>query len=177
MSKAYPIFIGDLAGVGTLIGNVFITVGHLFNDDAEAFVHIHGRSFRLTESQAFMISKIENDKYYPDALDLAFFHLDGVMEEEVKLASADPLINENLECCSFRMNKEANTLFASTKEAYLPFSTTCEVSQYCGNFFEAFSRNLLNKGDSGAPLFKENELVGILSGGEPGTARGRPLDV
>lgn len=171
MQKAHPVFVDNDMGIGTLIGDAFITAGHLFDKSRVATTYIAGKKIILNASEALILSTIPDSGYAPDTVDLAIFILDGVIEDNNKICSLDPKVGDVLSCYSLRKKANPSIVFCSSPDIFSRFTTCCEVTAKEGNFYEAICDDIMKPGDSGAPLFRGNELVGILSGGEEGSTR------
>ena len=160
-----------LEGTGVLVGNLFITAGHVVEGSIEPSVSVDGENYRLTEQNRIVIET--NPSKLSNGYDVAIYKLDGI-ESPLMLSDNIPNVTDDVVSYSYKTNITQNTehgvgIFGSIKhEERLLERVTGKVIEYYDNFFECKMDEKLSQGRSGSPLFVNNKIVGILYGDKDG---------
>lgn len=140
----------DIDGCGIFVDEYFITAGHVGKDD---FYVLHeGRKIIFSKEECIFLAcepKCEDD------FEIAVFHSKGIISP-FRLGRK-VAIGDELECYSFRHKGGLN-------EVFHPIHCLGKVNGVIGNFFLCTMSEVLKEGSSGSPIFKENDVVGILVG-------------
>ncbi len=162
-------------GVGFFIGNLFITAGHVINDNGIHTINVNGRKVELKKSDAIYLNCAEFDRVCRDIPDLAIFKFKDVNSP---LILANDSLTEGL--CLDNISKRRTVLHNETNGISSIFTQTetikthiCKgvVVSHDADYWECHTDSLLRRGDSGSPFMKGNSVYGVLVGGEPGTIK------
>lgn len=161
----FPIYSG-----GTIIGQTFvadgflITAAHIVKDYPSCYTVLNGKRHELSKEKPS--NSIEGDIYHDEnMLDVVLFPCDEI-DSPLHLSNYIPKEGDRLE--SYCVH-EASAPF-SLKQM-VPLIPTLEqsielafvVKEKVGNYFYCDCKRL--EGSSGSPLLKDNNVVGIMHGG------------
>ena len=157
---------GSLEGTGVLVGNLFITAGHVVVGSAEPFIVISGVSYYLTANNRIFID--DNPSKSCEGFDLAIYRLDCT-ESPLVLANDVPKKATNLVSLSRHIvvTRTSSGIFGLHQDRVLE-RINGKVTGYFENYFECKMEGELCKGRSGSPLLIGNKVVGILYGDKAG---------
>ena len=141
-------------GCGVLVGNSFITAGHVIEESVNPRIKLSDDTIFLTNPIVF-----HNDNY-AEGYDIAVYNISEA-NSPLQLASSLPLSGDNLKSCSWRVIPEGNE--------YLECNAVVKELQE-GNYFYCDTDVQLKPGSSGSPVFKEGKVIGILAKGQEGTS-------
>lgn len=157
---------GSLEGTGVVVGNLFITAGHVVVGSAAPFIVISGASYNLTANNRLFID--DNPSNSSEEFDLAIYRLNGI---ESPLALSDMKPNKDAELVSFSrrtiVTRTSEGIFGVTEDRILD-RIVGHIIDYYDNYFECRMDGKLCKGRSGSPLLERNKVVGILYGNKEG---------
>ena len=159
-------------GCGVLVGNLFITAGHVIEHAVTASVYIDHESHRLRKEDAVFYSFYDKEEFDPKGSDIAVFKLEGVEPSPMTLREDAPIVGEELISVSFRRpSKRAKELFgyASNDDEFERVACDARVVELSNNFFACEMSVTLKPGSSGSPVIDTaGRVVGILHGGIDG---------
>lgn len=165
-------------GVGFFVGNLFITAGHVVNDNHIHTINYNGRKIELKKSDAKYLNCSEDELVHPDIPDVAIFKLENV-NSLLMLAEELPTIGQCLEIISKRRVVKRDescgvpSIFNQSEhiESHLCKGEVLESDTSDTDYWMCFTDKILRKGDSGSPFLMGNAVYGILAGGEPETQK------
>lgn len=157
---------GALEGTGVLVGNMFITAGHVVADYAKPFVVFSGTTYNLTSDNKIFVD--DNASKSWEGFDLALFRIEGI-ESPLELASFIPINNSELTSMSYHtvISRTSEGIFGAQENRILENLKGKIVGHY-GNYFECLIDGELSMGRSGSPLLDGKKVVGILYGDKDG---------
>lgn len=138
-------------GCGFLIGEYFITSGHIIEKSENPFITIEGNKKQLSDPLFFEAN--QND---PTSYDLAIYSIPTLKNNSLELFEGDIEEGRELNSYSYKRNKsgydliECKAIVGSYKE---------------GNYFSALTSMNLKSGCSGSPVLIGNKVVGIMTKG------------
>ncbi len=155
-------------GCGVLVGNHFITAGHVVAEHP-FFLFIEGKMITLNKEDAI----IYEYNLQEEGADIAIFTLNDYCSP-LQLDNYKPTKGDVLESVSYEHIVEScsnsSSVFNSPyREWYEKHSCNATVEKVAGNFFQCNTSILLKPGSSGSPLLKDGKVCGILSCGKPGS--------
>lgn len=157
-------------GNGIVIGDLFITAGHVVEGKGKIRFKIEDDSYSFTEDDALVI---KYDKVYPDDGmfdDCAVFRL-AKKYNDLSLYTSVPEEGDKLLSISIKHGTKPNVdgIFTYEDREFLVIKTSeATVTRVIGNFIVCEMSEPLEPGRSGSPLFRDGSLVGILHGGNDG---------
>ena len=159
-------------GCGVLVGNLFITAGHVIEHAVTASVYIDHKSHQLRKDNAVFYSFYDKEDFEPKCSDIAVFKLEGVEPSPLTLREDAPAVGEELMSVSFRRpSKRAKELFgyASNDDEFELVTCDAKVTDLSCNFIACEMSVTLRPGSSGSPVIdRSGRVVGILHGGIDG---------
>jgi len=141
-------------GCGVLMGNFFITAGHVIKNSKNPRIEMNGKHIYLKDSIV-----LHNDNE-PEGFDVAVFHIPE-SHSPLQLSDVFPVQGDVLDSCSWRVVAEGNEYL----ECNVVVNDIKEGNYFCGD-----TDILLKQGSSGSPVFYEGDIIGILSRGQEGTS-------
>ena len=162
------------AGCGFFVGDLFVTAGHVVvNNELPLTIYFEGKSIKLDKSNLLFAQYADNEANPEANVDCAVFRIEGV-NSPLKLADYRPKPGVSYTCYAFNDEVIKNNqpgvpaIFASFDQI-VPISTSVSVLDKAeGKFFGCESVEILQRGNSGAPLIADDgTVVGILHGGVP----------
>lgn len=157
-------------GCGVLIGNYFITAGHVLEESENVTITFKGQKYELSKDNCISFNYMNDMSWNIQASDIAIYKLDSI-NSPIELYTEDVLLNDILHSISYKVftGKINNKyfIFDSSNEAEHTEIIECNgtVVDIKGHFIACVMDYPLRKGSSGSPLFYKGKLVGILSGG------------
>jgi len=153
-----------MIGQGFVADGYFITAAHVLKDYPLCYIELNGESRELSKEIPF--NSIEGDIYHDEKMmDVVLYPCDGV-NSPLHLSNYIPKEGDQLE--SYCVH-EASAPFSLTQRVPLipTFEQSIEpaivVKEKIGNYFYCDCKRL--GGSSGSPLLKDNDVVGIMHGG------------
>ncbi len=135
-------------GCGVMVGDMFITAGHVIYKCESPRIRWNGKNIPLRNPIVF-----HNDEDDSEGYDIAVYFIPNANSPLV-LSDIVPEKGNVLKCCSWRMlgeeYVECNAVVNGLKE---------------GNYYAADTDKQLKPGSSGSPVFLNGEVVGILRAG------------
>lgn len=135
-------------GCGVMVGDMFITAGHVISKCENPRIKWNGKNMPLVNPIVFHNNENESGSY-----DIAVYSVPGANTPLV-LSNVTPEKGDVLKSCSWRMlgeeYVECNAILNGLKE---------------GNYYAADTDKQLKPGSSGSPVFLNGEVVGILCAG------------
>ena len=165
-------------GSGVLVGNLFITAGHVIEMSIKPAVMIDGKSYPLDKEDALVFST--NPDKRSDGYDVAIYRLPNVNSPLV-LAERSPSESEELLSCSFKHTisgspgLSSNIFSSGIKEDWIFEKRLGKVILHFGNYFECQFEEPLSRGSSGSPILAGKEIFGILYGDKEGKNSSRTV--
>ena len=162
---------GALDGTGTLVGNLFITAGHVVVGSKSPSVNIGDDSYNLTAENKIYLD--DNKSRSSEGYDLAVYKLDGI-ESPILLSEDIPdksieLLNISYKHTSVENPEYTGSVFDLPRiEKWIPETNHGHVIEYYDNYFECMMDEELCRGRSGSPILDGNKVVGILYGDKDG---------
>lgn len=138
-------------GCGFLIGEYFITSGHVIEKSEAPFIIIEGKKIQLSEPLFFEANLNDSTSY-----DLAIFSISTLRNNSLELFEGDIVEGMELTSYSYKRNESGYDLIK------------CEAivgSHEEGNYFSALTSMDLRSGSSGSPVLIGNKVVGIMTKG------------
>ena len=154
-------------GSGVIVGDLFITAGHVIENIINPNVYIDGILYDLNKEKALFIDSNKEGRY--EGYDVAIFQLKGINSPLI-LSDKMPSEKQELLSCSYKLkvsgnNEQASYIFNSIPEEKSILELRYgRVISYYGNFFECEFQDSLAKGSSGSPIFDGDKVAGILCG-------------
>ena len=135
-------------GCGVMVGDMFITAGHVISNCENPRIRWNGKRIALINPIVF-----HNDENDSDGYDIAVYSVPNANSPLV-LSDVVPEKGDVLKSCSWRMlgeeYVECNTVVNGLKD---------------GNYYASETDEQLKSGSSGSPVFLNGEVVGILCAG------------
>lgn len=160
-----PIYCGGtIIGQGFVADGYFITAAHVVKDFPSCFTELNGLKRELSNEEPF--NSIEGDIYHDEnMIDVVLYPCDEIYSP-LHLSNYIPKQGDQFE--SYCVH-EVSTPFSLTQ--MVPLNPTYEqsvepaivVKEEIGNYFYCVCKRL--GGSSGSPLLKDNNVVGIMHGG------------
>ena len=157
-------------GSGVLVGNLFITAGHVIKMSVKPAVTIDGKSYTLGDA-LFLDT---NEEKRSDGLDMAIFHLYDV-KSPLKLSTEVSSIGNNLLSCSYRhvvigdaSTASTNIFCSAIKEDWVFEERIGTIINFYDNYFDCQFEESLSRGSSGSPILNGDKVYGILYGDKEG---------
>lgn len=138
-------------GCGFLIGEYFITSGHVIEKSENPFITIEGKKKQLSDPLFFEAN--QND---PTRYDLAIFSRPAHKNSSLELFEGE--IEEGMEFTSYSYRRSESGYDLTKCEAIVG-------SLKEGNYFSALTSMNLKSGCSGSPVLIGNKVVGIMTKG------------
>lgn len=161
---------GESDGCGVLVGDLFITAGHVIEHAVSAWVYINHTNHLLRKEDAVFYSFDDNEKLDTECSDIAVFRLKGVEPSALTLADEFPYVGEDLISVSFRCpSKRAKVMFgyACNDDEFELVVCDAGVTELSCNFFACDMSVTIKPGSSGSPVIdKAGRVVGVLHGGK-----------
>lgn len=161
---------GESDGCGVLVGDLFVTAGHVIEHAVVARVYIDHVDYELRKEDAVYYSFDDKDSLDTNASDVAVFKLEGVTPSPLALAENSPSIDDDMTSVSYlhygKKNPYATSVFEATIEVYEKLVWNAKVTELSNNFFVCDMEVQLKPGSSGSPVLDGNKVVGILHGGK-----------
>ena len=161
---------GESDGCGVLVGDLFITAGHVIEHSMVAHVYIDHKDYELNKEDALYYSFDDKDSFDTKASDVAVFKLEGAKPSPLTLAENSPSNDDVLTSVSYlhygKKNSNATSVFDATIEVYEKLVCKAKVTEHSNNFFICDMEVQLKPGSSGSPVLNGNRVVGILHGGK-----------
>lgn len=144
-------------GIGIFADHYFITAGHVAEMGDFKVTH-DGTDYIFHKTDAIFLSICSTKPNSCDK-DLAIFDSQGVISP-IRLANTSIEEDEQLQCYTY-IEHQGLSVFDK--------AITTSVSQVrnltlCDNFIEGTTDIVMGEGNSGSPLLRGNELVGVLTG-------------
>ncbi len=158
-------------GSGVIVGDLFITAGHVIEDGIKPIVKINGTSYSLDKERAIFFDI--NSEKKSDGYDLAVYRLDGV-SSPLKLAGTPISEGRELLSCSFKHTisvepgLQSNIFRSTIKENWFFKQQKGRIVSFYDNYFECQFVEPLSQGSSGSPIVDGDKVVGILYGDKDG---------
>lgn len=140
-------------GCGVMVGDMFITAGHVISECENPRIRWNGKRIALINPIVF-----HNDENDSEGYDIAVYSVPNANSPLV-LSDVVPEKGDVLKSCSWRMlgeeyvecnTVECNTVVNGLKD---------------GNYYASETDEQLKSGSSGSPVFLNGEVVGILCAG------------
>lgn len=157
----YPETEYDEVGCGFLVGNLFVTAGHVIKDGKHPFVILDGIKTFLT-NPIYHSFEEGND----EVADLAIYKLDNI-SSNICFSSLTVRLGMDLISHSYHF---------SDPRIATPISCNAIVSAVDGMYFGAETTTKLWGGSSGSPVYYKGEVIGMLVAGNDGENKMRPLN-
>ena len=161
--------VDDLSdGCGVLVGNLFITAGHVVVEHPFC-LSIEGKLIALDKEDAIIYKYNLQEK----GADIAIFTLKDYCSP-LQLDNYKPAKGDVLESVSYEHIVESssglsNAFNSPSRDWYEKHSCNAIVEEVAGNFFQCNTSIVLKPGSSGSPVLKDGKVCGFLSCGEFGT--------
>lgn len=158
-------------GSGVIVGDLFITAGHVIEDGIIPVVVIMGKSYSLDKEKALFFDV--NPSKRSDGYDVAVYRLDGV-SSPLKLANAPLSEGKEVLSCSYRHTisgepgLSSNIFSSKIKENWIFEQRKGRIVSYYDNYFECQFEEPLSQGSSGSPIIDEDKVAGVLYGDKEG---------
>lgn len=161
---------GESDGCGVLVGDLFVTAGHVIEHSMIAHVYIDHKDYELRKENAMYYSFDDKESLGTKASDIAEFKLEGVAPSPLALAEDSPSNGDVLTSVSYlhygKKNPNTTSVFDATIEVYEKLVCNAKVTELSNNFFVCDMEVQLKPGSSGSPVLDGNKVVGILHGGK-----------
>ena len=161
---------GESDGCGVLVGDLFVTAGHVIEHAVVAHVYIDHVDYELRKEDAVYYSFDDKESLDTNASDIAVFMLEGVEPSPLTLAEDLPSIGDDLISVSYlhyaKKNANATSIFDANIEVYEKLVCNAKVTEISENFFASEMEVQLKPGSSGSPVLAGNKVIGILHGGK-----------
>lgn len=161
----FPIISNDKDGFGVLVGNLFITAGHVLEESKKPYVKINGKSYPLYKENALIFDTNPDKK--TNGYDVAVFQLNGV-NSPLKLSINLPSFGKELLSCCYSHKVNTSSKIFCYKESWVREERVGKVTSLYDNYFECQFEDSLSRGSSGSPIMDGEEVVGILYGDKEG---------
>lgn len=167
-----PIKAGYSDGNGIVVGNLFITAGHVANKGESLQINISGDFYSLKKQDALLCLEEDSKE---DGLfnDCAIYKLPKSYNN-LSISYTAPNVGSVLNSISLKhiVKKQASSdvgVFSTIyEEGYKPYHSQATVLDVVGNFIVCDMEVPLEEGRSGSPIFDGDKVVGILHGGKDG---------
>lgn len=154
----FPIYDrGEIIGQGFVADGCFITAAHVLKEFPLCKVNFNGSIIEFSKYNPLYFG--EGDYHDPEMLDVAIFRFDGI-NSLLHLSNHIPQKGEKLENYCMHENSDRTSLNPKSTLTMVPAYPLGEEE---GNYFYCNCDRF--GGSSGSPLIKENEVVGIMHGG------------
>lgn len=171
-NSVIPIKAGYSDGNGVVVGNLFITAGHVANKGESLQININGDFYSLNKQDALLC--LEEDRK-EDGLfnDCAIYKLPKSYNN-LSISRTIPDIGSVLNSVSIKhvVKKQVSSgvgVFSTIyEEGYKSFISQATILDVIGNFIVCDMDVPLEEGRSGSPIFDGEKVVGILHGGKDG---------
>ena len=161
---------GESDGFGVLVGDLFVTAGHVIEHSLVAHVYIDHKDYELRKCKAVYFSVTEQLPLDTNASDIAVFKLEGIAPSPLSLDENSPSNDDVLTSVSYlhygKKNPNATSVFDTTIEVYEKLVCNAKVTELSNNFFVCDMEVKLKPGSSGSPVLDGDKVVGILHGGK-----------
>lgn len=137
-------------GCGFVLGNYFITSGHVIKEAKNPYLYISGKRLAL-ERPVFIEANVQDALGY----DLAIFHM-PILQNTLELYEGPIEAGMQLKSVSFREETIGYVLLQCN-------ATVIKIKD--GNYFGFLTSRNLKAGCSGSPLFLGDKVVGLMTGG------------
>lgn len=134
-------------GCGVMVGDMFITAGHVISECENPRIRWNGKRIALINPIVF-----HNDENDSDGYDIAVYSVPNANSPLV-LSDVVPEKGDVLKSCSWRM----------LGEEYVECNVVNGLKD--GNYYASETDEQLKSGSSGSPVFLNGEVVGILCAG------------
>ena len=167
-----PITVGCSDGNGIVVGDLFITAGHVANRGKTIYLNIEGDVYLLDKNNELICLEdgVKEDGLYNDC---AVYKLNKRYNELI-IDGYVPNVGDVLQSISCKHSVEKQStggvgVFETQYNDCYEFHTSrATVVDIIGNFIICAMEKPLEEGRSGSPLFYDNQVVGILHGGIEG---------
>ena len=167
-----PIAVGCSDGNGIVVGDLFITAGHVANRGKSIYLNIEGDVYLLDKNSELLCLE---DGVSEDGLfnDCAVYKLNK-RYNELNIDGYVPNVGDELQSISCKHSVEKQStgsvgVFGTQYNDCYEFHTSrATVVDIIGNFIICEMEKPLEEGRSGSPLFYNDRVVGILHGGIDG---------
>lgn len=153
-------------GSGVLVGDLFVTAGHVVDMGIKTTVVIEGKTYSLDKDNVVLFDT--NPDKRSDGYDIAVFRLNDVCSP-LKLADVMPNEGKELLSCSIKhITRQTANIFNSNKENWIFEQCSGKVIARYDNYFECQFSEPISEGGSGSPVFDGEKVIGILYGDKEG---------
>lgn len=171
-NSVIPIKAGYSDGNGVVVGNLFITAGHVANKGESLQININGDFYSLNKQDALLCLEEDSKE---DGLfnDCAIYKLPKSYNN-LSISRIIPDIGSVLNSVSIKyvVKKQVSSgvgVFSTIyEEGYKSFISQATILDVIGNFIVCDMDVPLEEGRSGSPIFDGEKVVGILHGGKDG---------
>lgn len=171
-NSVIPIKVGYSDGNGVVVGNIFITAGHVANKGESLQINISGDFYSLNKQDALLCLEEDSKE---DGLfnDCAIYKLPKSYNN-LSISYTAPNVGSVLNSISHKhiVKKQASSgvgVFSTIyEEGYKPYLSQATILDIIGNFVVCDMEVPLEEGRSGSPIFDGDKVVGILHGGKDG---------
>lgn len=167
-----PIAVGLTEGNGIVAGDLFITAGHVAASRDSFTIRIENEDITLDMSNRIILID-ESAMTREDGLfsDVAIYKLPRKFNN-IRLAENLPELRKELHSISYKhkviSSSNGNFFSSKIKETYILHKCNAVVKDIIGNFIICEMSSLMEPGRSGSPIIIDNQLYGILNGGDDG---------
>ena len=167
-----PIAVGCSDGNGIVVGDLFITAGHVANRGKTIYLNIEGDVYLLDKNSELLCLE---DGVSEDGLfnDCAVYKLNKRYNELI-IDGYEPNVGDELQSisCKYSVEKQftggVGVFGTQYNDCYEFHTSRATVVDIIGNFIICEMEKPLEEGRSGSPLFYNDRVVGILHGGIEG---------
>lgn len=171
-NSVIPIKAGYSDGNGVVVGNLFITAGHVANKRESLQININGDFYSLNKQDALLCLEEDSKE---DGLfnDCAIYKLPKSYNN-LSISYTTPNVGSVLNSISLKhvVKKQTSSdvgVFSTIyEEGYKSFISQATILDVIGNFIVCDMDVPLEEGRSGSPIFDGEKVVGILHGGKDG---------
>lgn len=167
-----PITVGYSDGNGVVVGDLFITAGHVVNKEESLQINIGGDFYSLAPKDALLCveeNSSDNGLFNDCAVYKLSKHYNNLNIEDSIPAIGSVLLSRSCKHYVEKRQTDSIGVFGTQYEEKYKFHTSqATVLEVLGNFIICDMDELLEEGRSGSPLFCGNKVVGILHGGIEG---------
>lgn len=167
-----PLVVGNTDGNGVVVGDLFITAGHVANKGNSISMKI-GKDFYCIDKNTVVACLEESTNAEGLFNDYAIYKL-NTSYNDLCIDRSIPAIGSILKSYSYKHIIKHNATAASDLFANTPIEShefhisKATVVDVVGNFIVCEMEEPLEEGRSGSPLFFNDKVVGILHGGIEG---------